>query len=86
MFNSEDKVLEIIKDCKEQIENGTNLGQLTYAINLQELLFICEDFIIYKDKSSEDRYQISQLEEFIRLLRKENQELKNKVVDNGNND
>ena len=74
MFNSEDKAKEII----EFLRNHTTEEMLEnlYGINEWELLNICEEFIAYINDFENVILENQSLRNYIRLLEKENKELK----------
>lgn len=74
MFSSEEKVKEIIEHLKQY--NFEQLQSQTYAIKEDELAFICEDFITFKEQCDNMSEHIERLENYIRLLEKENKELR----------
>lgn len=74
MFSSEEKVKEIIEhlmgfDFKE-------LQDQTYAIKEDELFSICRDFMVFKESCDNLSETIERLNNYIRLLEKENKELR----------
>lgn len=74
MFNSEDKAKEIIVFLRNHTTEEM-LGQ-TYGIKEWELLNICEEFIAYINDFEKISSENQSLKNYIRLLEKENQELK----------
>jgi hypothetical protein len=72
MFSSEEKVKEIIEWFgKREIEQNTQ-----YAIDCKQLYCICEDFMVFKQECDNMSEHIQRLENYIRLLEKENKELR----------
>ena len=73
MFNSLEKAMEIVLFIKDYIGDGDR-----YSIDMKELLFICEDYIDAHRSCDAMSYEIESLRNYIRLLEKENKELKEK--------
>ena len=81
MFNSEEKVKEIIEHLR--MFEFNKLQAQTYAIKEDELFYICRDFMILKAECDNLNKIIERLENYIRLLEKENEQLTNKHEDKG---
>ena len=73
MFNSLEKAKEVVKHIRDY-----NDPNATYGIEHTELLFICEDFITAQQCCNDYSQEIESLRNYIRLLEKENKELKEK--------
>ena len=73
MFNSLEKAMEIVLFIRDYIGDGDR-----YSIDMKELLFICEDYIDAHKSRDAMSYEIESLRNYIRLLEKENKELKEK--------
>lgn len=74
MFSSEEKVKEIIEHLMGFDFNV--LQEQTYAIKEDELFSICRDFMILRDEVNNSGETIERLNNYIRLLEKENKELR----------
>jgi hypothetical protein len=74
MFSSEERVKQIIE--KLIGISYKELESQTYTINEYELLSICEDFMTFKNECECMSEEMQSLRNYIRLLEKENQELK----------
>lgn len=71
MFNSLEKAMEILLFIRDYIGDGDR-----YSIDMKELMFICEDYIEVHKNSEIMSSEIDSLRNYVRLLEKENKELK----------
>ena len=74
MFSTEEKVKQIIEYCRDK--NYSELEEEKYAIILIELLYICDDFMSFKKECEDKSRYIESQSNYIRLLEKENKELR----------
>lgn len=74
MFNSLEKAREIL----EKVDDCTN--NCNYEIPLYELFCICRDYLIAQEQYNNANKHIESLKNYIRLLEKENQELRGENV------
>ena len=74
MFSTEEKVKQIIEYCKDK--KYSELEEEKYVMILSELLYICEDFMMFKQECENKGNYIESQANYIRLLEKENKELR----------
>ena len=73
MFNSLEEAKQIVKDLRDYY-----MPTATYEIDHYKLVSICEDFITAQQCCEDMSNEIESLRNYIRLLEKENMELKEK--------
>lgn len=73
-FNTLEKAKELVEILRKLYDDE----DVTYTINAKELLYICEDFIYYEKNANEMTNEWESLLNYIRLLEKENKELRGK--------
>lgn len=79
MFSSLQKAKEFIEEFKGI--PYAEIRTMQYKIDLQELIAICEDLLNYRDISENNAEVIQRQENYIRLLEKENKELRGECND-----
>ena len=74
MFNSLEKAIELINKFRDY--STESFSTESYMLRVFELQSICEDYIVAHKECEAMSAEIQSLRNYIRLLEKENQELK----------
>ena len=74
MFNSLEKAIELINKFRDY--SSESISTESYMLRVFELLSICEDYITAYKECESVCSEIESLKNYIRLLEKENKELK----------